>query len=167
MFDHTSIKNIDFRTNCLTLKDGLEQLATWSASHPAHNPIFITIEPKDDKDDNPAITEPEMFTPKDFDELDDDFLKYLGRENIITPDDVRGNYTTLEDAVLHQNWPSLKATKGKFFFILDTRDRKMALYIARHPSLKGRVLFVNADAGTPEAAMMILNGLFEKRKATL
>jgi hypothetical protein len=31
------------------------------------------------------------------------------------------------------------------------------MYVAGHPSLKGRVLFVNAAAGTAEAATMIIN----------
>ncbi|TWI95594.1 calcium-dependent phosphoinositide phospholipase C [Mucilaginibacter frigoritolerans] len=151
------ITDLDFRSNCLTLKDGLRQLKAWSDAHPDHNPIFITIEPKDEKPKNPVFTTPEIFTEKTFEDLDNEFLKYLGKENIITPDQVRGKYATLEDAVLHDNWPTLKQAKGKFLFILDAKERKKDLYIAGHPSLKGRVLFANADAGTPEAAMMILN----------
>ena len=59
--------------------------------------------------------------------------------------------------MLHNNWPTLKAARGKFLFILDDSKRKRDLYVAGHPSLKGRVLFVNADPGTPEAATMIRN----------
>ena len=33
----------------------------------------------------------------------------------------------------------------------------MEMYLKGHPSLKGRVLFANAEAGRPEAAMMIIN----------
>jgi hypothetical protein len=81
----------------------------------------------------------------------------LGKEHLITPDMVRGQYATLESAVLSGNWPTLKAARGRFLFILDDHDRKRDMYIAGHPSLKGRVLFVNAEPGTPEAATMIRN----------
>lgn len=151
------ITDIDFRSNCLTLKDGLQQLRKWSLAHPDHDPVFVTIEPKDEKPKNPDFTLPEVFTAETFEKLDKEFLDNLGADQIITPDQVRGKYTTLEKAVLHHNWPLLKAAKGKFLFILDAKERKKDLYISGHPSLKGRVLFANADAGTPEAAMMIRN----------
>jgi hypothetical protein len=106
---------------------------------------------------NKLLTEPEPFTPAIFDELDKALEEGLGKEHLITPDMVRGQYATLESAVLSDNWPRLKAARGRFLFILDDHDRKRDLYIAGHPSLKGRVLFVNAEPGTPEAATMIRN----------
>jgi hypothetical protein len=151
------IVDLDFRSNCLTLKDGLRQLKAWSNAHPGHNPIFITIEPKDGVSKSKELTEPEPFTEQRFAALDKEFRDYLGEKNIITPDVVRGKYVTLNDAVLHGNWPSLKAAKGKFLFLLDAKDHKRELYIAGHPSLKGRMLFANAEPGTAEAAMMIRN----------
>ncbi|WP_183561321.1 phosphatidylinositol-specific phospholipase C1-like protein [Mucilaginibacter sp. SP1R1] len=151
------IIDLDFRSHCLTFKDGLKQLRTWSDAHPDHNPIFITLEPKDEKPKDPARTVPEKFTSKTFEELDQDIRDGLGNASLITPDMVRGKYATLEKAVLHGNWPTLKAAKGKFIFILDNNKDNRALYIKDHPSLKGRVLFANADPGTPEAAMMIRN----------
>ncbi|EHQ29110.1 phosphatidylinositol-specific phospholipase C1-like protein [Mucilaginibacter paludis] len=151
------IVDLDFRSNCLTLKDGLQQLKAWSDAHPDHKPIFITIEPKDGVSKSKELTDPEPFTAKTFDALDKEFKEYLGEQNIITPDVVRGKYTTLNDAVRHGKWPSLKSAKGKFLFLLDAKDHKRDLYIAGHPSLKGRMLFANAEPGTPEAAMMIRN----------
>jgi hypothetical protein len=151
------IIDLDFRSSCPTLKDALRQLKDWSAAHPNHYPVFITLEAKDDTIKNDDITLPEKVTAKTFAELDNAIRTGLGNANLITPDDIRGKYATLQDAVLHGNWPKLKAARGKFAFILDDTGRKRALYIAGHPSLKGRVLFANADAGTPEAAMMIRN----------
>jgi hypothetical protein len=150
------IIDLDFRSHCLTFKDGLQQLKAWSDAHPNHNPIFITLEPKDQPSKNKNLTVPEKFTDKTLDELDQDLRDGLGN-SIITPDQVRGNYPTLESAVLHGNWPTLKAARGKFIFILDNIKENRALYIKDHPSLKGRVIFANADPGTPEAAMMIRN----------
>ena len=155
------IPDLDFRSDALTLKQCLQNLRAWSDKHPDHYPVFITLEPKDgithENEKEKDLTESEPYTPSVLDELDKTLEDELGKEHLITPDMVRGHYATLEEAVLSDNWPSLKAAKGKFLFILDDHDRKRDMYIAGHPSLKGRVLFVNADAGMPEAAAMILN----------
>lgn len=149
--------DLDFRSHYLTFTDCLLDLRKWSEAHPDHHPIFITLEAKDQPSKNPALTIPEKFTEKTFDEVDKTLLKYLGKEHLITPDMVRGKFETLEAAVLQNNWPTLKEAKGKFIFVLDDKESKRALYIAGHPSLKGRVLFADADPGTPEAAFMIRN----------
>jgi hypothetical protein len=151
------VVDLDFRSHALTFKKCLQQLRSWSEAHPDHYPIFITLEGKDQPSKNPMFTVPEKFTQQTFTELDNAITEGLGAAHLITPDQIRGKYKTLEDAVLHNNWPSLKKAKGKFLFILDDTKEKRAMYIAGHPSLKGRVLFANADAGTPEAAMMIKN----------
>jgi len=151
------VVDIDFRSQCLTFKDGLQQLKAWSDAHPDHNPVFITIEPKDGAPKKPDFTQPEPFTEKTFDALDKEFRDYLGEKNIITPDKVRGKYATLYEAVSKGNWPTLKQARGKFLFLLDAKDHKRDSYMKDHPSLKGRILFTNADPGTPEAAMMIRN----------
>lgn len=151
------IPDLDFRSQCLTLIDALRELRAWSVAHPDHNPIFITIEPKDAPIKNTDLTSPEPFTGAIFDELDKNFIDNLGKDQIITPDMVRGKYPTLEDAVLHDNWPTLKQAKGKFLFLLDNHEKARSLYMAGHTSLKGRVLFTDAEPGTPEAAMMLRN----------
>jgi len=152
------IPDLDFRSQCITFVDCLKELRKWSLAHPNHNPIFITLEAKDAVGRKKTeLTDPEPFTEALFDEVDKNMLDNLGKDQIITPDMVRGKYETLEDAVLHNNWPTLKNAKGTFMFVLDDHERKRALYIAGHPSSKGRVLFANADAGTPEAAYMIRN----------
>lgn len=150
------IPDLDFRSDALTLKQCLAGLRAWSEKHPDHYPVFITLEAKDGVE-HKNLTVPEPFTPAIFDELDKALEEGLGRERLITPDMVRGQYATLESAVLGGNWPSLKAAKGRFLFILDDHERKRDMYVAGHPSLQGRVLFVNAAAGTPEAAAMIIN----------
>ncbi|HEY0176937.1 MAG TPA: phosphatidylinositol-specific phospholipase C1-like protein [Pedobacter sp.] len=151
------VQDLDFRSDFLTLKGGLGKLKQWSDAHPDHTPIFITLEPKDNKLKGEGYSTPEKFTSAVFDQLDEAILAGLGKEKVITPDQVRGKYPTLEDAVLHDNWPALKAARGKFLFVLDAKGEKMELYIKNHPSLKGRVLFANAEAGRPEAGMMIIN----------
>lgn len=145
--------DIDFRTSCYTLQSCLAELKKWSDANPNHIPVFITLEPKDD--DSFLGTKAEKFTPELFDALDAELRKGLGNK-LITPDMVRGKYKTLEEAVLHQNWPTLKKAKGKFLFILDNNGTKRDLYAQNHPSLKGRAAFVCADPGKPEAATLLI-----------
>jgi hypothetical protein len=149
------IQDLDFRSSCLTLTDCMAELKAWSDAHPGHDPVFITVNAKDDR--IPGLTKPEKFTGPVFDALDKDLLSGLGVEKLLTPDFVRGVYPTLEAAVLDGHWPSLTACRGKFIFILDERGRKRDAYIEGHPSLQHRVLFADAKPGTPEAAFMIVN----------
>jgi len=151
------VQDLDFRSNCLTFADCLRQLKAWSDKHPDHYPIYITMNAKDQEIKAPGFTIPEKFTSAVFDRLDKELLDYLGRNYLITPDDIRGTYPTLADAVLNGHWPTMKEAKGKFFFILDESGEHRTAYIQGHPSLKGRVLFTDSPDGTPEAAFMIIN----------
>ncbi|MCX2585313.1 MULTISPECIES: phosphatidylinositol-specific phospholipase C1-like protein [unclassified Pedobacter] len=157
------VPDLDFRSSALTFKTALQQLKKWSLAHPGHTPVFITLEAKDDTIRSKGFTIPEVFTSKTFDQLDAAILENLGPDKVITPADVRGKYKTLEAAVLHQNWPLLSKATGKFMFVLDAAGRKRSTYIANHASLTGRVMFANADPGTPEAAMMIRNNPKDKQ----
>lgn len=148
--------DIDFRTSVLTLEKALQQLRDWSDANPGHSPVFITLEPKDGKK-NRFGTLPEPFSREIFGQLDSVILTKLSKEKLITPDMVRADHQTLEEAVLKGNWPTLKQAKNRFFFLLDNSDEKRDLYMQGHPSLKGRLMFVNASPGTPEAAAMFRN----------
>lgn len=150
------ITDIDYQTWYYTLEDCLKDLKKWSEAHPDHDPVFITLEPKDGKA-NKFGTEPEHYTSKLFDDLDNELKNYLGKDKIITPDDIRGSYKTLNEAVLKKNWPKVKDAKGKFVFVLDNNSENRDLYAKDHPSLKGRMIFTNSTPGTPEAAILFMN----------
>jgi hypothetical protein len=151
------VPDLDFRSSALTFVSALQQLKKWSEANPDHSPVFITLEAKDDSIKRKNITQPEVFTDKIFDQLDAVILENLGKEKVISPDDVRGKYKTLEQSVLNKNWPKMSSAKGKFIFVLDATGRKRSAYMQGHPSLAKRVMFANADPGTPEAALMIRN----------
>jgi Phosphoinositide phospholipase C, Ca2+-dependent len=151
------IQDIDFRSNCLTLKKCLEELKQWSNAHPTHEPIFITMNAKDDTIKRAEFTVPEKFTAPVYDQLDKALVDYLGKGKIITPDEVRGKFASLEEAVLKNGWMKRSEAQGKFIFVLDETTVKTADYINNHPALKGRVMFTNSPVGTPEAAILIMN----------
>jgi hypothetical protein len=148
------VPDLDFRTHYFTLIDCLQGLKAWSDAHPDHTPVYITLEVKG-KIATDGKTE--GITAKDFDNLDEILLEHLGEKHILTPDQVRGKFESLESAVLHDNWPTLKEAKGKFVFVLDDSGSKRDMYIAGHPSLRGRTMFANALPGAPEAAFLIRN----------
>jgi hypothetical protein len=151
------VPDLDFRSSAATLTDALTQLRQWSEAHPTHSIVFITLEVKDSGIGVPGSTQVEKITPHTLDELDRVIQTTLGVKHLLTPDQVRGKSKTLEEAVLGGRWPTVKDTQGKFAFILDDRGNKREMYIQDHSSLRGRVLFVNAEPGTPEAAMLIRN----------
>jgi Phosphoinositide phospholipase C, Ca2+-dependent len=151
------VPDIDFRSNVYMFQQELALLKSWSDAHPYHLPIAITMNAKDDGLKEPGFVKPLPFDKAAFEAWDAEILKGLGREKLITPDDVRGAYPTLEAAVLAHAWPQLSRARGKFFFVLDETGHKLEAYIGGHPSLKGRILFVNAPEGRPEAAFRIVN----------
>lgn len=151
------MQDVDVNSHCPTFKMALAQLKKWSDAHPDHSPVFITMNAKDEISQRPEFTRPEPFTTAVYDQLDQAIIYGLGKDKLIIPDDIRGKESTLEAAVLKGHWPTTAQAKGKFIFILDEKDPKMSDYMLGHPSLRDRVLFVNAPAGQPEAAIMIIN----------
>ena len=64
------IPDIDFRSNCLTLKMCLQELKAWSEKHLDHYPVFITMNAKDEGIKREGFTIPQKFMPSTFDSLD-------------------------------------------------------------------------------------------------
>lgn len=154
------IADFDFRSHCPTFQDCLSELKNWSDAHPDHVPIFILLEIK--QNGLPIFQNPTEVVPFDsiaMNALDQELLAGLGRDKIIAPDDVRGDYPTLEKAVLAHNYPTLEAARGKFVFLmLPAIDEEMAsLYWKDRPSLEGRMMFVRSSPGTPRSAFLLLD----------
>ena len=153
------VQDVDYRSTCEPFVACLEQVRAWSQAHPSHIPIFILVETKTEvmEDRNGLhFTRPEPFTPGVFDALDAEIRSVFPLDELITPDDVRGKFETLNAAVLAGNWPTLASARGKVVFLLDQRAAG-PIYLEGHPSLRGRVLFTNATPGTPDAAFIERN----------
>ena len=149
------IQDFDFRSHELLFSDLLESIKVWSDETPEHVPVFITLEAKDKVID--SLTAPLPFTKKALDGIDAEILKYLGEEKLITPDWVRGGKTSLNEKITTDGWPILDDCLGKFIFVLDNHKGKRTRYVEDHPGLKGRIMFVDAAPGSPEAAFLIRN----------
>ncbi|MBC7919600.1 MAG: phosphatidylinositol-specific phospholipase C1-like protein [Ferruginibacter sp.] len=157
------VQDIDFRSQCLRLRDCLQEIKDWSRAHPNHLPIAVSFNAKTDLINQPGFVRPLAFTSATFDSLDAEIRAVFPPEYILTPDQVRGEHPSLEAAVKAQHWPSLADCRGKVLFVLDEGGEKRASYVRGHPSLRGRVMFVNAPPGQPEAAFIILNDPIQYR----
>ena len=149
------IQDIDFRSHHLLFKDCLLEMKKWSDKNPDHTPIFILMNTKDKKVE--GTVDPLPFTKNAYDSLDMEIRSVFDESKLITPDWVRGELETLEEAILTKGWPSLNESKGRFLFVLDEKAEKIGRYLEGHPSLKGRVFFVNSKEENPEAAFRIIN----------
>lgn len=156
------VQDLDFRSNCLTLQACLSQLRGWSRQHPDHLPIVVTVNAKDGLINRPGFTTPKRFDAAALDDLDREIVAGIGRAGLLVPDDVRGERHSLEQAVLAKGWPLLDAVRGRFLFVLDEQGAKQRRYVDGHAGLRGRVMFVNAEPGSPEAGFLILNDPLER-----
>jgi Phosphoinositide phospholipase C, Ca2+-dependent len=146
------VQDFDYRSTCQPFTACLTIIREWSRSHPQHLPIYILLETK--QTDLPTqyhATIPEKFTSATFDALDAEIRSVFPANEMITPDQVRGDRKTLEEAVLHGNWPTLATARGKVVFLMDQRPVG-PVYLKGHPSLRGRVIFTNAKPGQPDCA---------------
>jgi len=151
------IQDLDYVSTCQPFVACLQEVRRWSQAHPDHIPIFILVETKQGGAHPPMQpTVPEPFTSATFDALDAEIRSVFPPEELITPDDVRGGYKTLNEAVLADNWPILAKARGKIVFLMDQRPME-TVYREGHPSLRGRVLFTNAVPGEPDAAFTECN----------
>lgn len=158
------VPDIDFRTSCSTLSACLEEIKLWSDKNPDHFPISITMNCKTSGVSMPGFTTPLPMDPTAFDQLEQEILSVFSMDDIIRPDDVRGDYSSLEEAVLAHQWPTVEEARGKVIFVLDERGQKMKDYMEGHPSLKDRLMFVPASPGKPEAAFLIINNPLRSKK---
>ena len=150
------VQDIDQRSTCQPFIACLQEVRTWSQAHEGHVPIFILVETKQGEPKNMHLTAPEPFTPAVFDALDAEIRSVFSASEMITPDDVRGRYTTLNAAIMAGQWPTLASARGKVIFLMDQRP-VTPVYLQGHPSLRGRVLFTNAEPGQPDAAFLERN----------
>lgn len=152
--------DIDFRSTCNLLTSCLGELKAWSDANPGHAPVFIILETKDAGFPMiPNATEVLPFDAAAYDAMDAEIMSVLGRNKVVTPDDVRGQYETLEAAVLAQNWPSLESSRGKFVFLTLTalKPDGTSAYLDGRPNLEGRAAFLRSEPGDAHAAFLLLD----------
>jgi hypothetical protein len=145
------VPDIDFGTTVLTLVDGLSEVRAWSLQHPRHVPIFILIELKH-AGLGAGFTQVLPWHEAELAELEREILSVFPPEAIIKPDDIRGKFHSLPEALRDHGWPLLDKVRGKVLFGMDNDGAECELYLRGHPALEGRLLFVRAQKDSPAAA---------------
>ncbi|MBC6999070.1 phosphatidylinositol-specific phospholipase C1-like protein [Cytophaga sp. FL35] len=149
------VQEFDFRSHQLIFTEALQELKKWSLAHERHTPIIITINAKDAE--IPQTRKPMPFDAEALKTIDKEIKSVFENDRLITPDLVRGNYASLENAILEKGWPYLNEVKNRFLFVLDEGNEKADAYLSNFPLLKGAVLFLNEEEGKPNAAFRIVN----------
>jgi len=159
-------QDFDYGTNCLTLVLCLEEIRDWSTANPNHVPIMIMIETKEQSVPDAAAAEgleltadlpwaePIPMTAELLDALDAEIRSVFDSDQLIEPDDVRGDSPTLDEAVRTAGWPSVDDSRGKVMFSLNNGGAIRDMYVADAANLEGRPMFTNAPLGAPDAAFV-------------
>ncbi|HEU4537233.1 MAG TPA: phosphatidylinositol-specific phospholipase C1-like protein [Polyangiaceae bacterium] len=152
------VQDIDFESTCWSLASCLATVRAWSEANPRHVPVLVLIEAKYQSIDDLGFdfSDPLPIGAPELEALEQEVFTALG-DRLITPDFVRGERGTLEEAVRADGWPTVEAARGKIMLALDNEDAVRDAYLAGHPSLAGRAMFTSARPGSPEAAFVKLN----------
>ncbi len=169
-FKTMHVQDVDFETTCITFVDCTSEIETWSSANPTHLPIAILVEIKSDSlvdgADGLGIdlsqfpvdwVEPVPMTAALFEDLEAEILSVFDEDQILTPDDVRGDHDTLDEAIRGDGWPTLDASRGKVIFLLDNQGDEAETYRDGAPALEDKLLFTSAEPGAPDAAFVKAN----------
>ena len=130
------VPDIDFRTTAPTFVDALKQIRTWSQANRRHVPILILVELKEDA--LPGLpTRPVPFGKDEIDSVDAEILSVFQKNEILTPDRVRGKFASLPEAIKAQGWPKLDDVRGLVMFALDNEGSVRDRYLEGHPRARG------------------------------
>lgn len=155
------VKDVDFETNYYTFKQALTAVKKWSDAHPKHLPLLINLEAKGvgpgDRSGAARFLGFKRSIPFDdaaADSIDAEIKSIFGADakNILTPDRLRGNFSTLDEMATHNGWPALEDCLGKIVFIL--QGQALDESIKNHEGLKGRLCVMYAHPGKPECAFV-------------
>ena len=150
------VLDVDFRSTCLTLKDCLSEVATWSRAHKNHLPILIALHANDIKTPMPGATRPLAFDADAFAALDSEIRAMFQPDELITPDDIKGSHASLREAIKAGGWPALGAARGKVIFLLDDSAPKTDIYAGATQSLENRPMFIATDETSPLASFICI-----------
>ncbi|MBM3186525.1 MAG: hypothetical protein FJZ67_09495 [Bacteroidetes bacterium] len=126
------IADVDYETNYLTFKDVLTELKKWSENHPNHTPIFVNIEAKGSNPGDESkflrklgFKKAIPFDSLAYQKLDQELFSVLSQSTIFSPSNLKGNYSSIQNRILNENWPNLSECMGKIIFILEGNNEQI------------------------------------------
>ncbi len=151
------IQDIDFRAHHVKFEDYLRELKAWSEFHPRHLPIMVSINAKDFGMEDERFTPALPFGKEALARIDEEISRVFAEEELVLPREVKGQYPSLEKAILEKGWPSLEDCLGKFMFVLDESGEKMSSYISLDDKFERQRMFVTQSPGQAHAGILFIN----------
>ncbi|MEZ5938460.1 MAG: Ca2+-dependent phosphoinositide-specific phospholipase C [Hyphomonadaceae bacterium] len=149
------VPDIDYRTSCPTLVACLTQIRNWSKAHPDHAPMFIMLNTKDSAVDIPGAAPVRRFDAAAWDALDAEVLSVFPRTSLITPADIQGDYASVREGVLADNWPVLGEARSRVMIGILASRTSTEPYRNVSGGIKTRPMFVRAVSADPDAAWLM------------
>jgi len=148
------LPDADYNTNYLTFIDALTAVKSWSDANPNHLPLIVMVELKTQNIPFPGFADVLPFTPTALDSVDAEIEAVFGinLNKVITPEDLKGNFASVNEAALNGGWPTLAEARGKIFFVAMASSSEKVNYMQGYPGLIGRTMFMFTDPGLPETA---------------
>ncbi len=150
----------DVRSQCLLLRQCLSDIAEWSEKHPGHMPIFVQLESKESRKtvlaDAYTPAEPSPFTEASWNRLHDEILSVFPREKLFLPEDLKGQYSSVNEAVRSEGWPEAHSLAGKVIFMLldDPEPQDQYVKFTEDDDIKP-LLFVTRNEDDPHTAWLM------------
>lgn len=149
------VPDLDYRTTCPTLVACLTRIRDWSAAHPDHTPMFIMLNTKETPASWDGATPVLAFDAAAYDALDAEVLSVFPREALITPADIKGDYATVREGVLANNWPTLADARGRVMIGILASRESTEPYRNGPGGIAARPMFVRAVSTDPDAAWLM------------
>ncbi|MBI1340173.1 hypothetical protein GC169_08195 [bacterium] len=149
------VPDLDYRTTCPTFVACLRHIRDWSVRHPDHTPILIMLNPKVTPASWEGATPVLPLDGPALDRMDAEILSVFPPKALIRPADVKGDHSTLREAVLAGGWPTLGEARGKVLFASINGPDFYEPYRAGPGGLAARVAFIRVAQDDPDAAFVM------------
>lgn len=148
------VPHYDQGSTCPLFVECLQTVRAWSKANPGHVPITFLMEIKEEL---VALSTTPLL---DLNEsallgIDAEIRSVFSPDELFSPDDLRGEAATLEEAVTQQGWPPLDEVRNKVMFILHEARELRDIYTKNAPTLEGRAMFIRSSPGRPDAAVIV------------
>jgi hypothetical protein len=169
------IADVDYNTHYFTLNQALHAIKRWSLAHPTHYPIMVMLETKNDGVGDhiklAGFKKAIKFDFKAFMDIKDEIeVVFTDKSHILRPDDVRGSFNTIREAVTQSGFPKLGDCRGKIIFILMGGQSAADMLAEKFPSSVTLPFFTFTACDRNEAAFVKLDDPkqnFEEIKAAV
>lgn len=162
MFENCHVPLVDNRSHSPAVIPTLQELRLWSDRHPAHVPIIILMEVKNDW----SFLDPSLddWSSRALVELDTLIAEELSGK-LLSPRDLKADFPTVKGAIEDSGWPGLAEVRGKFLFVHHEGDAR--LFSQDYIDSDNRISFMMGSLESPEASFFLRNDPFDGEIAEL